>query len=104
MPVAFAGKMQRQQFQHAGAVERKALVQAVILEPLARPTPQGAAQPAVDRHREALLRSVDDLARQVAVREAPEQIFALPAAQLPFERQLKAPFDELVVEQRLARL
>src|ERR1051325_4693392 len=103
MGVAPAREMQVEELLHAGAREREAPVELRILEALACPFAQRPAQPAVDRHREALLRPVDDLARQQAVSEAAQQVLAFAAAQLPRKRQSLAPFDQLVVEQGLAR-
>src|SRR5438045_6442035 len=103
MRVAPAGNMQIEELEQSFAIEREALIELAILEPLACPGAQWAAQPAIDRHAESLLRALDDLARQVPCGEAPQEILALRAAQLPLERQFQAPFDQLMIEQRLAR-
>src|SRR3954468_23816574 len=103
MRVALARKMQVEERRDARAVERQAFIQAPVFQPLACPGAQRPAQPTVDRHGEALLRPLHDLARQVSIRELAWKLLLAAAANLQGEGQPQAPFDELVVEQRLAR-
>src|SRR5205085_11247724 len=64
-----------------------------------------SSEPLGDRSAEALLRAVDDLARKKRARDrALEYVLADAAADLHPWRQRESELDELVVEERNARL
>src|SRR5262245_1570244 len=51
----------------SGAVEEPILFQLALRQQVARPLPEGASQPSVDRHRKAHLRTLEEVPRDAAV-------------------------------------
>ena len=57
-----------------------------------------------DRHREAGLRSLEQLARDMAVEQFADDVLALAVAQLEVERDARGQLRDAMIEERHARL
>jgi len=78
--------------------------QAALIEQIFRPLPQRPAQPVVERHAEAHLAPLHQLARHMAIEDLAQRPLAAALANLDGERQAPGEFHHPVVQQGHARL
>src|SRR5579871_2087209 len=101
-PVAAALDVIRPQLTDRTHVEIAA-AELLRIEQVLRPVAQRTAQPTRQRHTEAHLRTIDQVARHVAVEHAAQQPLRLAAAHLEMPWQGPGKFDDSMVEQRWPR-
>ena len=87
-----------------GRVEDSAPAAPLGEQQLAHEAPEPAPEPVPERHREAVLRPVDDRVRQDPPHGLLEHVLRRAAAQVELRRDRRRELDQLVIEQRHASL
>ena len=85
-------------------VEDAAIAQAAVEQQGVDHRRERAAQPFADRRLEAVLGTIDDRLRNPALEQPPQQVLAAAVLQLQRRRHGRGELEQLVIEQRLARL
>src|SRR6185503_8217494 len=92
----------RHRFRRFVGIDQAAGAHALAAEVFVEQPRQLAAQPRGERDREALLRPVDELARDMAIEDLAQEVLGAQRSAAQRERQAQREFGEAMVEERIA--